>query len=172
MQAFDDLVAHYRPKIYGWCCDWGLQGADAEDVAQIVLTKLTEKMRDFRYDPTRSFRAWLKTVTHRALLDFVTSRGDDQAWDALPSLEARADLERQIEEAFDCGLLEAAMLRVRQRVAPPSWEAFRLTAMEGLTGAEVSQRLAMPVANVFMAKHRVQKMLQAEIRKLDGVNES
>lgn len=176
--AWDEFVTRYRPKIYGWCCDWGLQGADAEDVAQIVLAKLTEKMRDFRYDSSRSFRAWLKTVTHRALLDFVaswqrgTARGGDQAWEALQSVEARADLERQIEEAFDCELLEVAMLRVRQRVAPPSWEAFRLTALEGFSGADASRRLVMPVANVFMAKHRVQKMLQAEIKKLDGANDA
>ncbi len=64
-----------------------------------MLAKLTEKMRDFRYDPTRSFRAWLKTVAQRSLLDFVGSRphrtgqGDEQAWEVLNSLEARAGLE-------------------------------------------------------------------------------
>jgi RNA polymerase sigma-70 factor (ECF subfamily) len=173
-RAWGEFVQRYRPKIYGWCCAWGLQGADADDVAQNVLAKLTETMRAFRYDPTRSFRAWLKRVTRRALLDFVAGSGrgaglgDDQAWDVLHSLEARADLARQLAEAFDHELLDAAMARVRNRVAPSSWEAFRLTALEGLTGAEAARRLQVPVANVFMAKHRVRKMLQNEVRMLDS----
>jgi RNA polymerase sigma-70 factor (ECF subfamily) len=171
--AWDEFVRRYRPKIYGWCSDWGLQGADADDVAQIVLAKLTEKLRDFRYDPARSFRAWLKTVTQRTLIDFLATwkrgsgEGNDEAWEKLRSLEARADLERQLAEAFDRELLDMAMLRVQQRVAPGSWEAFRLTALEGLSGAEASKRIGMPVASVFMAKHRVQKMLQEEVRNLD-----
>src|SRR5262249_744043 len=32
--AWDRFVRRYRPKIYGWCRDRGLQEADAEDVAQ------------------------------------------------------------------------------------------------------------------------------------------
>jgi RNA polymerase sigma factor (sigma-70 family) len=176
-EAWDEFVRRYRPKIYDWCCARGLQRADADDVAQIVLAKLTGKLRDFQYDPTRSFRAWLKTVTQRTLLDFVASRQrgpggrQDHGWEILNSLEARADLERQLEEAFDRELLDLAMLHVRQRVSPRSWDAFRLTALEGLSGADASRHLGMPVANVFMAKHRVQKALQEEIRKLDGAAE-
>jgi len=172
-EAWEEFVRRYRPKIQGWCCARGLQRADAEDVAQIVLAKLMVRMHDFRYDPTRSFRAWLKTVTQRTLLDFVESQrskkgsGVDRGWEILNSIEAREELERRIAEAFDHELLEAAMLQVQQRVSPQSWNAFRLTALEGLSGAEASKQLGMPVANVFMAKHRVQKSLQEEVRKLD-----
>ena len=52
----------------------GLQAADADDVAQDVLTKLTEKMASFRYDQSRCFRAWLKTITQRVLSDLMASR--------------------------------------------------------------------------------------------------
>ena len=171
--AWDEFVRRYRPKVYGWCRKRGLQEADAEDVTQTVLAKLTEAMRDFRYDPSRSFRAWLKTITQRAWSDLIAHRhraagsGTSQVLQRLQTLEARADLERQLEEAFDRELLEVATLRVQQRVAPQTWEAFRLTALEGLSGAEASRRLLMPVAHVFVAKHRVQKMLQEELRRLE-----
>src|SRR5271156_3018462 len=56
--AWDRFVRRYYPKIYGWCRAWGLQEADADDVAQDVLMKLTEKMTSFRYDQSRCFRAW------------------------------------------------------------------------------------------------------------------
>ncbi len=58
------------------------------------------------------------------------------------------------------------MRRVRQRVKPATWQAFHLTAVEGLSGATAAQKLQMPVAHVFVAKNRVQKMLQEEVRIL------
>src|SRR5262249_59068052 len=80
--------------------------------------------------------------------------------------EARSDRERQLVDAFDRELLELAMHRVQKRTKPANWDAFRLTAVEGLSGADVARRLGIPVAHVFVAKHRVQKMLQDEVRGL------
>jgi len=85
----------------------------------------------------------------------------------LESVEARKDLERRLEEAFDLELLETAEARVRDRVAPQTWRAFDLTAIEGLSGADVAGRLGMQVAAVFMAKSNVKKMIQEEIALLD-----
>jgi RNA polymerase sigma-70 factor (ECF subfamily) len=89
----------------------------------------------------------------------------------LHSVEVRADLLQHLEAEFDRELLEEAMARVRLRVAPQTWEAFRLTALEGLSGADAAERIPMQVAQVFVAKRRVQKMLSAEIAKLEGRNE-
>jgi RNA polymerase sigma factor (sigma-70 family) len=169
--AWDRFVRRYYPKIYGWCRAWGLQEADADDVAQDVLTKLTEKMASFRYDQSRCFRAWLKTITQRVFSDLMASRRramSSQPHPVFETVEARADLERRIEEIFNRELLDLAIRRVRERVAPATWDAFRLTAFEECTGAEASRLLDMPVASVFVAKHRVQKMLKDEIHKLEG----
>ena len=43
--AWERFVWRYRPMIYGWCREWGLQGADAEDVAQDVLARLIGEAR-------------------------------------------------------------------------------------------------------------------------------
>jgi RNA polymerase sigma-70 factor (ECF subfamily) len=172
--AWGEFVEHYGAKIYGWCRKWELQEADAQDVTQNVLMKLAQKLREFAYDPSRSFRAWLKTLTHHAWSDFVESRqrpglgsGDSRVAGMLQSVEARADLVKHLEEEFDREILEEAIGRVRLRVAPQTWTAFALTALEGLPGAEAAQRIPMQVAQVFVAKRRVQKLLQEEIARLD-----
>jgi RNA polymerase sigma-70 factor (ECF subfamily) len=173
--AWDRFIRRYRPKIYGWCRTWGLQEADAEDVAQEVIAKLALKMASFQYDRSRCFRAWLKTITQRALSDFIANRsravGDQSITLLLENLEARADLERRIEEIFNHELLELAISRVRERVATSTWDAFRLLTFEGLSGAKAAQLLAIPVASVFVAKHRVQKMLKEEVAQLEGPSE-
>jgi RNA polymerase sigma factor (sigma-70 family) len=174
-EAWDRFVRRYRPKIYGWCRARGLQEADAEDVAQEVISKLTQKMAAFRYDRSRSFRAWLKTITQHTLCDLVASRTrsvGSQAMPILDNLEARADLERQIEEIVNRELLDLAIAKVRQRVAPATWDAFRLTTFEGRSGAEASKELGMPIASVFVAKHRVQKLLKEEIDEIENGGEA
>ena len=173
-EAWNRFVELYQPKIHGWCRAWGLQAADAEDVAQDVIAKLTQKMAAFRYDRKRCFRAWLKTITQHALSDLMTSRNralGDGAIPILGSIEARADLENRIEELFDRELLDVAIARVRERVAPVTWAAYRLTTFEEYSGAQASKLLGIPVASVFVAKHRVHKILKEEVAKLEGGRE-
>jgi RNA polymerase sigma factor (sigma-70 family) len=171
-RAWSEFVERYRPMIRAWCLKWGLQDSDADDVSQDVLLKLVNSVRKCQYDPKRSFRAWLKTVAQHALADFVAARRKDPGRNAgqvhliVDSTDAQADLERQFEEAFEAEVLELAMQRVKQRVKASTWEAFQLTALDGLSGATAAQMLQIPVAHVFVAKNRVQKMLQEETRIL------
>src|SRR5262249_4645650 len=156
-------------KILSWCRQWRLQDADAEDVTQTVLVKLAQKMGTFEYDPARRFRGWLKTITHHALSDFVEARRkpgqgtrDDAVAGVLDSLEARDDLVRHLAEEFDRELFEEALRHVQGQVPPHHWEAFRLTALEGLAGAEAAAKLGMKVATLFTTKSKVQKLVQQE----------
>src|SRR5262249_2812912 len=73
-EAWAEFVKRYGPQILQWCRKWNLQEADIHDVTQTVLVKLANKMRSFTYDPTHSFRAYLKTLTKYALCDFLDSR--------------------------------------------------------------------------------------------------
>jgi RNA polymerase sigma-70 factor (ECF subfamily) len=173
--AWGDFVERYGPRIYAWCRLWRLQESDAQDVTQEVLLQLVQKLRHFEYDSARSFRAWLKTIVHHAWQDYLARRaraglgtGDSDVWQGLQSVEARTDLEKQLEEVFDREVLEEAMARVRQRVAPHTWEAFRLLTFEGLSGAEVAPRVGMQVTMVYVAKSKVQKLLREEIDALEG----
>ena len=75
---------------------------------------------------------------------------------------------RKLEAVFDLELLEAAKVRVRLRVAPHTWEAFRLLTFEGLSGPEAAPRVGMQVTMVYVARGKVQKMLREEIDALEG----
>jgi RNA polymerase sigma-70 factor (ECF subfamily) len=173
--AWAEFVERYGRRIEGWCRQWGLQNADAEDVAQTVLLKLLRAMESFRYDAGQKFRAWLKTVTHHAWQDWVRSRkrlvvnGEASLYDALESIAARDDLAAWMEGAYERELLDQAIVRVRPRVHQHTWEAFRLTTYEGLSGAEVASRLGMAITSVYKAKSNVRKLIEAEVDSLDGV---
>jgi RNA polymerase sigma-70 factor (ECF subfamily) len=172
--AWQEFVRRYGPRILGWCRGWGLQDADAEDVAQMVLLRLAARMRAFEYDSARSFRAWLKTICQHAWSDLIAARknqvgrGGTQGGVLVESVQARDDLVTRLEEAYDLELLEKAQACVQMRVQALTWEAFRLTAVEGLSGAEAAARLNMKEVSVFKARSNVQKMLQEIIRQMEG----
>jgi RNA polymerase sigma factor (sigma-70 family) len=120
--AWADFVRRYGPLVLGWCRHWRLQETDAQDVTQVVLARLVEKMRTFQYDPARSFRAYLKTLVRDAWCDFVESckrpgggSGDSAEWQALRAVEAVDDLVQRLDREFDQELLAEARAQVRQR---------------------------------------------------------
>jgi RNA polymerase sigma-70 factor (ECF subfamily) len=174
LRAWDEFVRRYQPMIRDWCLRWGSRPEDAEDVAQEVLLKLLAAMKTFQYDPGRSFRAWLKTVTQNAWNDFTKSHRRESTADPdrfqaiLDSRAALDDLRSRMEDAYDRELLDLAMRRVEKRVKPANWRAFHLTAIEGRAGADAARELGLSVARVFIAKHRVERMLEEEVRILRG----
>jgi RNA polymerase sigma-70 factor (ECF subfamily) len=172
--AWDRFVERYGPMIYGWCRRWDLQEADAEDVTQEVLLCLARKLRTFAYDPSRSFRGWLRTLTEHACSDFFAecgrrdrASGDTAVLEILKSAPSRADLLTRLEDQFDHELMGEALARVRLRVEPQTWEAFRLTATEGLPGDAAAAQLGMRLTAVFKAKSRVLQLLRDEVARLE-----
>jgi RNA polymerase sigma factor (sigma-70 family) len=173
-QAWSEFVEHYGRKIYGWCRNWGLQDADAQDVTQHVLLKLVDRFRDFRYEPGRSFRAWLKTLTHHAWHDYLKARrrsgqgtGDGSMLGLVADVEAREELALRLQDVFDRELLDEAMARVRLRIEPRTWDAFRLLTFDDWSGAQTAQHLGMKVATVFVSRSKVLRMIREEVTRLD-----
>jgi RNA polymerase sigma-70 factor (ECF subfamily) len=176
-EAWAKFVARYGPSIYSWCRQHKLAVADAEEVTQNVLGLLADKMRSFAYDPAKSFRGWLRTLTYHAWSDFVhglqragRGSGDTGDWMALQLTPARDDLLGRLEAQFDLEVLAEATARVQARVELLSWQIYQLTAVDGLTAPEAAQQLDKPVAAVYKARQRVHKLLQDEVRHLEGAD--
>ena len=56
---------------------------------------------------------------------------------------------------------------VRQQVKPHTWEAFRLTAIEELSIAQVAKQLNMKEGSVVVARCRVLARLRTAVAKLE-----
>jgi RNA polymerase sigma-70 factor (ECF subfamily) len=172
-QVWEDFVRVYGPKIRSWCTKWQISEPDADDISQLVLVKLVEKLPEFEYDSGQSFRGWLKVMVHNTWIDLTRknkqdrSSGDTAIGRLLNEVEAREDLVQRLQREYDHELYLLALERTRLRVEPQTWKAFELTAIEGLKGKEASQRIPMQVAQVYVAKRRVQQLIREEIEKLE-----
>ncbi|MFM8289408.1 MAG: RNA polymerase sigma factor [Planctomycetaceae bacterium] len=176
-EAWNRFVTVYGPHIISWCRGYGLQEADANDVAQEVLLKICRVIPRFEYDPTRTFRGWLRTVVHSAWYDWTAERrraaqGGLQQRDVGDSLEdapARQELLQRLEAAFDQELLQSAQQRVRGRVEPRTWQIFEWLAIEQRPAGEVAELLGMRLGSVQAARYKVQKLLREEVEALENL---
>ena len=61
--AWEEFVRLYTPLMFYWAQKTGLTTTDASDLVQDVITRVFQKLPDFRYDSSKSFRGWLRTIT-------------------------------------------------------------------------------------------------------------
>jgi RNA polymerase sigma-70 factor (ECF subfamily) len=165
--SWQTFVTVYAPLVYGYCRRHGAQHADAEDVAQQVLARVSQAIRDFCYDRERGrFRDWLGTVTRHELARHLGRQeragrgaGGDDRLAEVPAPEADGDW----DAAFRARVLEAALERVRPHFGEPVWRAFEGVWRQGRPAPEVAAELGLPIDAVYSAKSRVLKRLREEI---------
>ena len=97
-EAWERFAELYAPLLYFWACRLHLQAEDAADLVQEVFLALLQKMPEFRLEQHRSFRAWLRTLTHNKWCDLCRRRGaalrgaDDSGLAGVSVPDAVADL--------------------------------------------------------------------------------
>ncbi|WP_197999938.1 RNA polymerase sigma factor [Gimesia alba] len=173
--AWRTFVDRYGRRIYEWCLARGLQPADSEDVTQEVLLKLARHLGTFEYNPQLTFRGWLRRVAENSILDFLRQKkvtrnlnSEGSHFGPLNAVAARVDLASRLEEAFDLELFDLAKERVRTRVERQRWQAWELSAVQQLSGEEVSQQLGMKVPTVYSSRYQIQKLIMEEVQQLEA----
>jgi RNA polymerase sigma factor (sigma-70 family) len=159
------IVAH-------WCeSNWGLGPADADDIAADVMVKVLRTIKRFQYRRTGSFRAWMYTVTRRAVIDYWNSERHARhthSADALNSLQAREDLLQRLNEEFDMELLAEARRRVEREAGPRDWTIFVELTEQGRSPVELAEAYQLTRNHVDNIKLRVLNALRQEIRLLEA----
>jgi RNA polymerase sigma factor (sigma-70 family) len=171
--AWVRLVYRYQGQITLWSRKLGLQLADAENVTQEVLVRLTRKIH--LYDPKKApFATWLRRVTVHAARNYLrkqtraaTGSGDTEQMMRLQ--EVQDDSEgywERVNADADRELLAQALVRTRERVTPDAWKVFELAAIEKLAGQEVAEKLKVSAQSVYSARHRVMQVLREQMALL------
>ncbi len=172
-EAWTRFVDVYGPMIHRYCRRQGLQDADAANVTQEVLLKVTRSIQGFEYQPERGrFRGWLFTVTQHEIIrqsERATRYGRGEGGtDELPPM-ANAESRREdsvFTEEFNAQIFRAALDAVRPHFEPQTWRAFELVWLKDRSPAEVAREVSMPEAQVYQAKSRVLKRLREEVLML------
>jgi len=173
--AWREFVEIYRPLILRLAWQKGMQAADAEDVAQEVLSAVAKAVEQRAHDPKRAkFRTWLNRVANNAILDALTRRKPDRA-SGDSALQAVLN---QVEEHAgpDSDLLRLEYRRevfrwaarhVQKEFRKETWDAFWLTAVEGRSIEIVAQELAKDSGAIYAARSRIMRRIQEKVSEYE-----
>ena len=174
-EAWHEFVKLYSPLVYGFARNRGLQDADAADLMQDVLRSVSGAVGRLDYDRQKGgFRAWLFAITRNKLFTFQERRrsqafasGDTAAVEQLNNTPDRANqLEAEWDRDYERRLASAAMEKIRVEFNENTWQAFWLTAVDGLPAEEVRQRLGISTGAIYVAKSRVLARIKQEVEQL------
>jgi RNA polymerase sigma-70 factor (ECF subfamily) len=173
-EAWAEFVQIYRPVIYRMARRRGMQDADAQDLSQDVLLRISKSIGRWQPQEGVRFRHWLRKVASNAIVTAVTKstpRGivDGSAADQLlaeapeTSVATRELQDECLRERF---LRAAAIVKVD--VSPATWAAFERTVIQGQSCDDAAQSLGKSLGTIYAARSRILKRLQNEVQRLEG----
>ncbi len=160
--AWVKLVKRYQGRITAWCLKQGLQLADAENVSQEVLYRLTRKIH--MYDPKKGpFPTWLRRVTihvcstyRRKQSKAPSGSGDTEQMMRLQEVQDdTTGFWDGIDAAGDRELLQSALALAQAKVTKEAWTIFRMAALEKVAGPDIATQLGISAQSVYSTRHRV-----------------
>ena len=179
-EGWREFFETYWRLIYTVARRAGLADAEAQDLTQETLLVVAKQMPGFRYDRSRgSFKAWLHTVIrgrlsrHWRKLKSQPSAGgtaqaddDADAVDPVVEIPAESGFEAAWRTEWEQNLLEAALRRVQAKVSPRQYLIFSLAVLKGVPVATIRERYDASLAQVYLARHRVGRLLKEETARL------
>lgn len=176
ISAWEEFLALYRPLVFRLALSRGLQEADAQDVAQDVFVAISKSVGN--WDPDREkgrFRDWLYRIARNLAVNYLTrrkhrpwSRGDDGS---MQLFQEMCDPRSPEVQAYDLEFRRERFWRaadaVRTEVRPATWNAFRLTYLEGNSIEQAAKSLGTTVGAVHVARCRVLARLRQHARQWD-----
>lgn len=160
------FVHLYTPVLLRWAERLRVPPADRPDLIQEVFLAAFRALPGFVYDPGRSFRGWLYTVTANKWRELCRKRPPAAGPAAIDHL-AGPDPVAALDAAEDAAVLAArASDLVRAEFTPTTWQAFWATAAEGRPAASVAADLGLSLNAVYLARSRVLARLRTELAGL------
>lgn len=163
--AWDDLVRLLAPLVDHWTRRSLSDRNDRADVAQEVFLELAKRLPAWDYDSSRSFRAWLRTVTRSKCVDLFRKRGHRQAEYELSQIVA-AESPDELEIQERALLARSALRLLESQVRPDIWELFRRHVLEEESAGAVAIGSGVDVNYVYLVRSRLLARLRGLLANL------
>lgn len=173
--AWSQFIEMYGPMIYRFARSRGLQDADASDVVQDVFRRVGNAIDRLDYAKEKGgFRAWLFAITRNCLVTYFEKKqrtgptGNDTAQYELlqQEVDGQNELEERWEREHQRQLMGHAMELIKGTTESKAWQAFELTAIEGVAADVAGEKIGMSRGAVYVAKSRVIAKLRAEVERM------
>ena len=160
-KAWAEFVELYAPLMFHWARKTGVQVQDARDIVQDVLAIAFQKLPEFRYDSSKSFRGWLRTITlnkHREYCrkaqKVVNANQSELLRMAVVNAESTWDLN------YQQALVDQALSLIQSEFQKPTWEAVREFSTTDRKASEIADQFGISVWTIYSGKARMLNRLR------------
>ncbi len=168
--AWAEFLGIYQPVVFRMARRRGLQDADAQDVMQQVFLSISRSIEGWvPGDLQPPFRAWLTTIARNAITKALTRRPRDAATGStsiVELLDAQPDPQETTAEILAEArkeLIRWATEQIRSEFSEATWNAFWLTAIEGVPISDVAKSTGRSAGAVYVARYRVIARLKEKV---------
>lgn len=174
-RAWVEFDRRYGPLILSYCRARGWQQSDAEDIRQLVMTKLSQRLQSFEYDSeSGGFRRYLRTVVRGEMARHASNCSDDalHSGHRLPETADSDEAEEAWEREWMHHHFRLAWEHIKNHSDGGSLQVFR-QLLSGATPRQVAHASGMTEAAVRKVKQRISDRLRTAITEqlLDEENE-
>jgi RNA polymerase sigma-70 factor (ECF subfamily) len=178
--GWQDFFNTYWKLIYGVAMQAGLTPTEAEDVVQETVIAVAKQIGEFKTDRALgSFKSWLLRIARRRIADQFRKRSKlIEGRASRPEETNRTDtIERQPDPAsvnldavweaeWEKHLYQLAVQKVKNQVSPKQFMLFHQQVIKEWPAGRVADQFEVSVAQVYMAKYRIGRLLKREVRRL------
>ena len=171
--SWERLVDLFGPLVFAMCRRAGLRSDAAADVMQETFISVSQSLEKFQYrERSDTFRGWLCRIAQRRIADFHRRRSD--VLSAMGGSAAEQIAQAQVDLADQSvsvsrqdmrGVVGRAAALIQSEVEPRTWQAFWMTAVQGISAPEAARELGMRPAAVRKAKSRVARPVARSDRR-------
>ncbi|HTV43143.1 MAG TPA: sigma-70 family RNA polymerase sigma factor [Candidatus Sulfotelmatobacter sp.] len=180
-ESWREFFSIYRKLIFSLASKSGLSAQESEEVVQETVISVAKTIPDFEYDPDRcSFKSWLRHLAQKRIADCFRKRarertvgfpGPDETGKTAP-IERIPDanavkMDAIWEEEWQKELLNASMVRIKNQVSAEQYQMFDFYVLKKMPVEKVAAALGTNTAQIYLAKHRITKLLKKEIARLE-----
>ncbi len=166
----------YSRLIFSVARKSGLSHADAEDIVQSTVLKISQYIGRFEPNPARGkFRNWVCLITKQQIANHYRKASrqplirevepDDEA--TLPEIEDPVNQWEDIWKREYLGHVnEMALAKVKQKVSPKQYQLFHLYCIREHDVTRIVEMLEVTPNEVYLAKNRVTPIFEEATRNL------
>jgi RNA polymerase sigma factor (sigma-70 family) len=180
--SWRDFFDTYWRLIYSFAIKSGLTNEEAQDVVQETMLTVAKQMPNFKYDRKNgSFKSWLLTTTYWRIGDQIRRRKTVAVSDSFSDESdtgtrtvdkvidpAGLDMNELWDIEWEKNLLDAAIAKVKRRLDPQKYQIFDFCVNKEWPPEKVAETFSIPVAQVYLAKHRATEMIKEEVKKMES----
>jgi len=180
--SWRDFFDTYWRLIYGFAIQRGLSHEEAQEAVQETVVAVAKSIARFEYDPqVCAFKTWLLGVTRSKIANQFAKRARHGAAHPGPADDSTStgplgrtpdpspsQWDTAWDEEWSKNLMEAAIQRVKRKVSIEQYQMFDLFVLKEWPAREVAKTLGVTIAHVYVAKHRISKLIRREVETLEA----